>query len=229
MPRRHSAQRESGKLWGHGGRRRLSWTRRSCHSGRTRWSDSPGSRRRSRSSRCPGRCGRRGERKGWSGRWRVTLKDELPHHLPFEPDEHLHFVYAGQPFLRGRFPFRESESAGFAVPWDRFIMDEFAAAKPKRSPLCLGSHLIIREDRAHIGDRVLKNSRGCKFPEVLTVKCELKRTEHRVGIRSHNAFEYGFDRERDERRQGDGGCISDRGCIGDGGRERNCRRERNGR
>ena len=67
-------------------------------------------------------------------------------------------------------------------------MNKFATAIPQRSPLRLRCHLIIGEDRAHIGDGVLKNGGGCEFVKVLATKRELKRTEYRVGVGSHNAF-----------------------------------------
>ena len=68
-------------------------------------------------------------------------------------------------------------------------MDEFALAIPERGPLRLRCHLIVGEDRAHVCDRILKNGGGREFPEILTAKRELKRTEHGIGVRCYNAFE----------------------------------------
>ena len=67
-------------------------------------------------------------------------------------------------------------------------MDELALAIPKRSPLRAGGHLIIRKHRTYVSDRVLKNGRGGELIEIRTIECELKRTEHRIGIRRHLAF-----------------------------------------
>ena len=58
------------------------------------------------------------------------MKDKLPYHFPIQPDEDLHFVRAGQPFLGRSFPFCESKAASFAVPWNRFVMDQLAIADP---------------------------------------------------------------------------------------------------
>lgn len=126
---------------------------------------------------------------GGPGRGRVTLNRELSYLFPVEPHEDLHFVEAWQPFFGGRLPFCETESAGFAVPWNGLIMDEFAIAIPKRGPLCLRCHLIIGKDRAHICDGVLKNGGGCEFVKVIAVERKLKRTENSIGIWCHDTFE----------------------------------------
>jgi len=106
------------------------------------------------------------------------LKKELTNHPVVQPHEDLHSVRTGLPFLGGRLPFGEAVTAHFAVPWDRFIMDEPAIPKPKRSPLCTGRHLVIREDCTHVADWVLKNSGRCEFVEVRTIERELQRTEY---------------------------------------------------
>ena len=117
------------------------------------------------------------------------MNEELPYHFPVEPNEDLHFVGTGQPLGGRRFPFREAIAAGFAIPRDRFIMDEFALPIPERRPLRAWGHLIITEHSTHVSDGILKNCRGGELIEVCTVECELKRTEHRIGIRRHFAFE----------------------------------------
>lgn len=67
---------------------------------------------------------------GWSGSRSISLKEELPDHFPFQPNEDLDFVGTGQPFLGWRLPFGESESACFTIPGDGFIVNQFAIAKP---------------------------------------------------------------------------------------------------
>lgn len=71
------------------------------------------------------------------------MNKELSHLFPFEPDEDLHFIRAGQPLRGRRFPFGEAIAAGLAVPWNGFIMDEFAIPVPEGSPLRTGGHLIV--------------------------------------------------------------------------------------
>ena len=66
----------------------------------------------------------------WSRCGCIALNDELTHYLPLEANEDLHFVRAGQPFLCRSLPFRESESAGFAIPRNRFVMNQIAIADP---------------------------------------------------------------------------------------------------
>ena len=82
-----------------------------------------------------------------------------------------------------------TEPAGFTIPRDRFIMHQLALTVPERGPLRLGSHLVIREYRAHISDRVLKNSCGSKFSETRAVERKLKRAEDRIRVWRHFAFE----------------------------------------
>ena len=155
---------------------------RSCRCWRARGCGSSGRSWRIRRSRRRGRSPR-----GDRGR-RVALNEELSHHFPVQPNEDLYFIRTGQP-LGGRcFPFGEAIAAGLAIPRDRFIMDEFALAIPKRSPLRAGGHLIIGKHRTHVSDRVLKNSLSSELIEIRTIECELKRTEHRIGIRRHLTF-----------------------------------------
>ena len=117
------------------------------------------------------------------------MNEELSYHFPVQPNEDLYLIRTRQP-LRGRcFPFGEAIAPGLAIPWDRFIMDELTLPIPKRSPLRAGGHLIITEHGTHVSDWVLKNGRRSELIEVRTVECELKRTEHRIGIRSHFTFE----------------------------------------
>ena len=68
-------------------------------------------------------------------------------------------------------------------------MHQVALAKPECGPLRAGSHLIVREYRAHVGDRVLKDSCCCKFREARAVEGKLKRAEDCARIRRHFTFE----------------------------------------
>lgn len=136
----------------------------------------------------------------WSRCRGIALNDELTHYFPVQPDEDLHFVCAGQPFLRRSLPFCESKAASFAVPWNRFVMNQFAIANPQCSPLRTGCHLIICKDRAHISNGIVEHCCGFKFSEAVTVTRELKRAEYCTWIWGHNTFEQGFKHGRDERR-----------------------------
>lgn len=95
-------------------------------------------------------------------------------------------------------------------------MDKLAIAKPKRGPLRAGRHLVITENRAHVRDRVLKNSGSGEFIEILTIECKLKRTEYGVGVWSHFTFKQDFDGQRDERRRCDGGRVGGGWSVGNG-------------
>ena len=66
----------------------------------------------------------------WSRCGGIALNDELTHYFPLQPNKDLHFVFAGQPFLCRSLPLRESESAGFAIPRNRFVMNQSAIADP---------------------------------------------------------------------------------------------------
>ena len=147
------------------------------------------------------------------------MKQEFTDLLPFQSHKDLHSIGAGQPFRGRRIPFSETITAHFAIPWDGFIMDKLAISIPKSGPLCAGSHLIIGEYRAHVGDRILKNSGRCEFVEVRTVECELKVTKYCPRIRRHLTFKQNFDGKRDEWRGCDGRCVGGGGCVGDGWRK----------
>ncbi len=110
------------------------------------------------------------------------MQEELPDHFPIQANEDRHCVGAGQPFTGRRFPFRKTITTHFAIPGNRFIMNQLSIAIPKRRPLRAGGHLIIAEDRAHIVDRVLKNSGNLEIEEVFAIQCELKRAEYGSGI-----------------------------------------------
>lgn len=108
-------------------------------------------------------------------------------------------------------------------------MHQVALMVPERGPLRARGHLIVREHRAHVGYRVLKNSCCSKFPEILAVEGKLKRAEHCIGIWGHLTFEPGFNRKRNERRWCNSRRISDRWRICDRRRERYRGRKRDRR
>ncbi len=102
----------------------------------------------------------------WNSGWRFAFKNELSHHFPIHPNEDLHLIGAGQPLRGRRFPFGVAEAAGLTIPWESFVVDKFPVAIPKRGPLRLRCHLVVREHAAHVVDRILKNGRGSELVEV---------------------------------------------------------------
>ena len=98
-------------------------------------------------------------------------------------------------------------------------MDKFALVIPESRPLRAGGHLVIREHRAHIGERILKHIRRGEVTEVRAVRRKLELTKDRVGIRRHITFEDNFDDRRDEWSRRDRCGISSRRRVGNGGTE----------
>ncbi len=178
--------------------------------------------------------GAEGEGWTWSGRrsesegggsagnsgGRLAFDGETAGGFPAQTNEDLDFIFAGQPTPGLRIPIRITNATSAAIPWAGFVIDQVVAIEPQGGPLSTGGHLIVRELRIDMADRILEDGSGIdRLIIFIQGVRKLQWAEDRSRIGRCGTAEEILNHKGHVRGGGDSGCIGDRRRGGNGGRE----------
>lgn len=117
--------------------------------------------------------------------------------FPFRSDKDAHFVFAGQPFIRGLLPDRRADAADGLIPDFGIEELQFPIAVPERGPLHAQLDVVVCEEHIHLFDGIAKRGGRNHGAAVIDLRGKLDAFDLDAGVGRDQPLEQRLHHQRD--------------------------------